>query len=56
MEGRRQGLQKTLLEDARKLAAVLQETKDIKSLVEDSLASQLNRPVLVVGEIYNALE
>jgi len=56
VEGRRQALQKSLLEDASKLATVLQKTRDIKSLVEDSLASQLHRPVLVVGEIHHALE
>ena len=56
VEGRRQALQGNLSDDACKLDAVLQRTRDIKGLVEDALSQQFNRRVVVVGEINNALD
>ncbi len=56
MEGRRQAVQRNLSDDACKLDDVLRKTKDIKALVEQALTSQFSRPVLVVGEINNALD
>jgi hypothetical protein len=51
VEGRRQALQASLAADTRKVAGILEKTRQLKLHVEQSLAADLKRPVLVVGEI-----
>ena len=57
MEGRRQEAQQSIVENAPKLADLIERTAQTKVLVESSLSSLLNgRKVQIIGEINNALQ
>ena len=56
MEARRQSIRSTLSAGASKLAALLEQTRAAKQLAEEALTSQLDRKVLIVGEINSFLD
>jgi len=56
VEARRQNIRSTLAGGSLKLAALLDKTCNVKQLAEDSLSKQLDRTVLIVGEVNNVLD
>lgn len=48
-------MQSVLSRDASKLADIQSRTRSTKALVEDTLTGQLNRKVIIMGEINNVL-
>jgi len=56
VEARRQNIRSALAGGSFKLAALLDKTRSVKQLAEDSLSKQLDRTVLIVGEVNNVLD
>ena len=56
VEARRQSIRSNLSAGAAKLAALLEQTRAAKQLAEEALTSQLDRRVLIVGEINTFLD
>ena len=56
MEARRQSIRSALAAGSAKLASLLEKTRAVKQLTEDTLSKQLDRTVLIVGEINNLID
>ena len=56
MEARRQSIRGALSTGSAKLASLLDKTRAVKQLAEEILSRQLDRTVLIVGEINNLLD
>ena len=56
VEARRQSIRSALAAGSAKLASLLEKTRAVKQLTEDTLSKQLDRTVLIVGEINNLID
>ena len=56
METRRQNIQSALAAGRSRLTFLLEKTRAVKQLAEETLSKQLDRTVLIVGEINNLLD
>ena len=56
VEARRQSIRGALSAGSAKLASLLDKTRAVKQLAEETLSRQLDRTVLIVGEINNLLD
>lgn len=56
VEARRQNIRSTLSAGSAKLVSLLDKTRAVKQLAEEALSGQLDRTVLIVGEINNLLD
>lgn len=56
VEARRQSILGALSTGSAKLASLLDKTRAVKQLAEETLSRQLDRTVLIVGEINNLLD
>ena len=56
VETRRQNIRSALGAGSSRLAFLLDKTRAVKQLAEETLSKQLDRTVLIVGEINNLLD
>ena len=56
VEARRQSIRSALAAGSSRLAFLLDRTRAVKQLAEVALSKQLDRTVLIVGEINNLLD